>query len=139
ELIGALPDGTYSFDDKLDDYGPGTDPIDVCVDVTIDGDQALVDFSRSSDQVPAAMNCYINYTRAYGMFAMRIIAGFDVPQNAGVERVVKVIAREGCFFNARFPAASGGRASVQARIFDAVNGAMSKAGPERTDRKSTRM
>jgi N-methylhydantoinase B len=132
ELIAALPNGTFSFDDHLDDYGPGSEPIDVCVDVTIDGDTAVVDFSRSSDQVPAGLNCYINYTRAYGMFAMRIIAGFDVPHNAGVERVVKVEAREGCFFNAKFPAASGGRASVQVRIFDAVNGAMSKAVPERT-------
>ena len=132
ELIAALPDGTYSFDDHLDDYGPGSDPIDVCVDVTIAGDTAVVDFSRSSDQVPAGLNCYINYTRAYGMFAMRIIAGFDMPQNAGVERVVKVVAREGSFFNAKFPAASGGRASVQVRIFDVVNGAMSKAVPEKT-------
>ena len=32
ELIAAMPDGTYSFDDRVDDYGPGTDPIDVCVD-----------------------------------------------------------------------------------------------------------
>lgn len=131
ELISALPNGTFSFDDHLDDVGPGTDPVNVSVDVTIDGDTATIDFSRSSDQVPAAINCYINYTRAYGMFAMRIIAGFDVPQNAGVERVVKVVAREGCFFNAKFPAPSGGRASVQVRIFDAVNGAMSKAVPEK--------
>lgn len=132
ELIAALPDGTFSFDDHLDDFGPGSDPINVSVDVTINKDTAVVDFSRSSDQVPAGLNCYINYTRAYGMFAMRIIAGFDVPHNAGVERVVKVVAREGCFFNATFPAASGGRASVQVRIFDAINGAMSKAVPERT-------
>jgi N-methylhydantoinase B len=132
EIVTSLPDGTYSFDDHLDDYGPGTDPIAVSVDVTIAGDTVTIDFSRSSDQVPAGLNCYINYTRAYGMFALRIIADFDVPQNAGVERVVKVVAREGSFFNARFPAASGGRASVQVRIFDAVNGALAKAVPEKT-------
>lgn len=131
ELIAALPNGVYSFDDKLDDYGPDSPPIDVCVDVTVEDDSVVIDFSRSSDQVPAALNCYINYTRAYGMFAIRIVSDFDVPQNAGVERVVKVVAREGSFFNARFPAASGGRASVQVRIFDAVNGAMSKAVPHK--------
>ena len=131
ELIAALPNGVYSFDDKLDDYGPDSPPIDVCVDVTVEDDNVVIDFSRSSDQVPAALNCYINYTRAYGMFAIRIVSDFDVPQNAGVERVVKVVAREGSFFNARFPAASGGRASVQVRIFDAVNGAMSKAVPHK--------
>lgn len=131
ELLAALPQGTFSFDDQLDDYGPGTEPIGVCVDVTLDKEGATVDFSRSSDQVPAGINCYINYTRAYGSFAMRIFAKIDVPNNAGVERVIKVVAREGSFFNARFPAASGGRASVQVRIFDAINGAMSKAVPER--------
>ena len=65
ELIAAMPDGRYSFDDRVDDYGPGTEPIEVCVDVTIQGDAIEVDFSRSSDQVPAAVNSYINYTRAY--------------------------------------------------------------------------
>jgi N-methylhydantoinase B len=131
ELLAALPQGTFSFEDQLDDYGPGTEPIRVCVDVTLDKDGATVDFSRSSDQVPAGINCYINYTRAYGSFAMRIFAKIDVPNNAGVERVIKIVAREGSFFNARYPAASGGRASVQVRIFDTVNGAMSKAVPER--------
>lgn len=131
ELLAALPQGTFSFEDQLDDYGPGTDPIRVCVDVTLDKGGATVDFSRSSDQVPAGINCYINYTRAYGSFAMRIFARIDVPNNAGVERVIKIVAREGSFFNARYPAASGGRASVQVRIFDTINGAMSQAVPER--------
>jgi N-methylhydantoinase B len=131
ELLAALPQGTFSFEDQLDDYGPGTEPVRVCVDVTLDKDGATVDFSRSSDQVPAGINCYINYTRAYGSFAMRIFAKIDVPNNAGVERVIKIVAREGSFFNARYPAASGGRASVQVRIFDTVNGAMSKAVPDR--------
>ena len=131
ELLAVLPQGTYSFDDQLDDYGPGTPPIKVAVDVTLDKDGATVDFSRSGDQVPAGINCYINYTRAYGSFAMRIFAKIDVPNNAGVERVIKIVAREGSFFNAKYPAASGGRASVQVRIFDTINGAMSQAVPER--------
>src|SRR6185437_7978764 len=107
-LIRRLPEGTYSFDDWLDDYGPGTPPIRVAVDVTLRDGAAIVDFSRSSDQVPAALNCYMNYTRAYASFAMRVFAGIDVPKNAGVERAITAIAREGCFFNARYPAACGG-------------------------------
>lgn len=131
ELLSKLPQGTYSFEDQLDDYGPGTPPVRVAVDVTLDDKGATVDFSRSSDQVPAGLNCYINYTRAYSSFAIRIFAKIDVPNNAGVERVIKTIAREGSFFNAKFPAASGGRAAVQIRIFDTINGAMSKCTPER--------
>ena len=130
ELIAAIPKGKYSFDDQMDDYGPNTPAIRVCVDVTIDENGATVDFSRSSDQVPAGLNCYINYTRAYASFAMRIFAQIDVPNNAGVERVIKTTAREGSFFNATYPAASGGRACIQVRIFDVINGAMAAAVPK---------
>lgn len=131
ELLRALPEGTYSFEDCLDDHGPGTGPVSVRVDITIEDGTATVDFSRSGDQVPAGLNCYINYTRAYASFGMRIFAGIDVPNNAGIERVIRTVAREGSFFNARYPAASGGRASCQIRIFDAINGAMAQAVPER--------
>jgi N-methylhydantoinase B len=131
ELIGGLPEGTYSFEDWLDDYGPDTAPIRVAVDVTLKDGEAVVDFSRSSDQVPAALNCYMNYTRAYASFAIRVFAGIDVPNNAGIERVIRAVARDGCFFNAQWPAPCGGRAAVQVRIFEAINGALAKAAPER--------
>src|SRR6185437_16379305 len=107
ELIRRLPEGTYSFEDFLDDYGPGTPPIRVTVDVTLRDGTAIVDFSRSSDQVPAALNCYMNYTRAYASFAMRVFAGIDIPNNAGIERVIKPVAREGWCTNAMWPAPSG--------------------------------
>jgi N-methylhydantoinase B len=132
ELIRAIKPGLYSFDDQFDDYGPNTDPVHVRADITIGDGDVVVDFSRSSDQVPAGINCYINYTRAYSMFAMRIFIGIDVPHNAGVERVIKVVARHGSFFNPKYPASSGGRATCQIRIFDTINGAMSKVCPERT-------
>jgi len=131
ELIANIPDGRYSFDDRLDDYGPGTDPIDVCVDVTVAGDAIEVDFSRSSDQVPAAVNSYINYTRAYTVFAVKVFCDALLPHNEGGIRPITTTAREGSFFNPRFPASSGGRATVQIRIFDAINGALAKAMPER--------
>lgn len=131
ELIGALPEGTYSFEDQMDDYGPETPPIRIAVDITLKDGTATVDFSRSSDAVPAGINAYINYTRAYANFAMRIFAGIDVPNNAGIERVIRTVAREGSFFNPRYPAAGGGRASLQVRIFDTINGAMAQAVPKR--------
>jgi N-methylhydantoinase B len=131
ELIGALPEGTFSFEDQMDDYGPDTPPIRICVDVTLKDGIATVDFSRSSDAVPAGINSYINYTRAYANFAMRIFAAIDVPNNAGIGRVIQTVAREGSFFNPSYPAAGGGRAALQVRIFDTINGAMAQAVPAR--------
>ena len=130
--LAKVPAGRYSFDDHLDDFGPGTEPIHIAVDVTFDGKgEVEVDFSRSSDQVPAAINAYINYTRAYAIFAIKVFVDALQPQNEGNMRPIKVVAREGSFFNPRFPAPSGGRAAVQIRIFDAINGAVAQALPNR--------
>ena len=101
------------------------------MDVTIEGDSIEVDFFRSSDQMPAALNSYINYTRAYTVFAVKVFSDALLPQNEGGIRSIRTVAREGSFFNPRFPASSGGRATVQIRIFDAINGALSQALPAR--------
>lgn len=132
EALAKVPAGTYSFDDYLDDYGPGTEPVRIAVDVTFDGVGGVrVDFSRSSDQVPAAINSYLNYTRAYAVFAIKVFCDAQWPQNAGNMKPIEVVAREGSFFNPRFPAPSGGRAAIQVRMFDAINGALAQAMPER--------
>ena len=101
------------------------------MDVTIQGDSIEVDFSRSSDQVPAAINSYINYTRAYTVFSIKVFSDALLPHNEGGIRPIDVVARPGSFFNPRFPASSGGRAAIQIRIFDAINGALSQVLPER--------
>ena len=122
--LSQVPEGTFSFEDYMDDYGADTDPIKVAVDITFKDGAVTLDFSRSSDQVPAAINSYINYTRAYAVFAVKVFCDAHFPQNAGGMRPINVVAREGSFFNPSFPAPSGGRAILQIRIFDAINGAM---------------
>src|SRR5262245_4684552 len=130
ELIAAIPDGRYSFEDWLDPCGEECGPIKVAVDIDVAGDEITVDFSRSSDQVPVALNSYINYTRAYTLFAIKVFTDALLPQNGGVIRPIHVKAREGSFFNPREPAPSGGRAIIQIRMFEAINGALAKALPD---------
>jgi N-methylhydantoinase B len=131
ELIRAIPDGRYSFEDWLDACGTECGPIKVAVDVEVADDEITVDFSRSSDQVPVALNSYINYTRAYTLFAIKVFTDALLPQNGGMIRPIHVKAREGSFFNPREPAASGGRAIIQIRIFEAINGALAQALPDK--------
>jgi N-methylhydantoinase B len=132
EALAKVPAGTYSFDDRMDDYGPGTEPIHMAVDVTFDGKgEVEFDFSRSSDTVPAAINSYINYTRAYAVFAIKAFCNALDPQTEGSMRPIKLKVREGSFFNPKFPAPSGGRPILQIRIFDTINGALAKAMPQR--------
>lgn len=129
--IADLPDGRYSFDDQFDDYGPGTPPVPVRATVIVAGDTLTVDFAGSGATIPAAMNSYLNYTRAYTFFAVKVLTGSDLPQNAGSIRPIVATAPEGSFFNPQFPAPSGGRAAVQVRIFDAICGAFAQIVPER--------
>jgi N-methylhydantoinase B len=132
EMLAKVPAGTYSFEDCMDDYGPNTDPIRMAVDITFDGKGSVeFDFSRSSDAVPAAINSYINYTRAYAVFATKTFCNALDPQTEGSMRPIKLTVREGCFFNPKFPAPSGGRPILQIRIFDTINGALAKALPHR--------
>jgi N-methylhydantoinase B len=132
ELLAKVPAGTYSFEDRMDDYGPDTPPIIMAVDITFDGrGEVEFDFSRSSDAVPAAINSYINYTRAYAVFAIKTFCNALDPQTEGSMRPIKLRVREGCFFNPKFPAPSGGRPILQIRIFDTINGALAQALPER--------
>ena len=46
--LRALPDGTYAFDDFLDNDGVTDAPLKIALDMTIDGDTMTLDFSRSS-------------------------------------------------------------------------------------------
>src|SRR5436853_274990 len=48
--IAKIPDGVYTFEDFLDDYGPGTEPLRVHVTVTVAGDGVTVDYTGSSPQ-----------------------------------------------------------------------------------------
>jgi N-methylhydantoinase B len=129
DRIRALPDGRYVFEDWIDDYGPNTQPIRVHVEIRIEQDSMTIDFSGSDDQVAAGINSYLNYTNAYSTFAAKVLSDALLPQNEGSMRPIKVTSRPGSFFNPLFPAPSGGRAAIQIRIFEAVNGALSQVLP----------
>ena len=74
DALAKVPNGTYSFEDFMDDYGTDTDPIKVAVDITFEDGSVTLDFSRSSDHVPAAINSYINYPRACAVLGSRYFA-----------------------------------------------------------------
>jgi N-methylhydantoinase B len=129
--IVRLPEGTYTFEDCFDDFGPGTPPIPFKVAVTIKGGEILLDWEGTGPQVEAGMNCYLNYTYAYSIAAVKSITLPRTPQNEGVIRTIKVKAPLGCFLNPKRPAPCGGRNVASHRIYECVLGALSKAVPER--------
>jgi N-methylhydantoinase B len=129
--IRAIPDGVYPFEDFMDDWGPGTDPMRVALAVTVRGDEILIDFAGTGPQTDSGMNSYLNYTRSYCYAAVKCLTDPDGPQNDGAFRPVRIDAPEGSFLNPRPPAGGGPRAVFCYRLFDAVIGALAPALPDR--------
>jgi len=129
--LAAVPDGVYTFEDFLDDYGPGTPPLRVFVTVTVAGDRIAIDYAGSSPQTPSGMNSYINYTRSYSYAAVKCLTDPYGPMNEGALRPVSVTAPEGSFLNPRPPAGGGPRAIICYRTFEAILGALAPALPGR--------
>ncbi len=129
--ITGIPPGAYTFEDFLDDSGPSTDPVKICVRVTVDGDGLEVDYEGSSPQTASGLNSYINYTRSYSYAAIKCLTDPLGPMNEGALRPIQVQAPEGSFLNPRPPAGGGPRAIICYRVFEAVIGALAAALPGR--------
>jgi N-methylhydantoinase B/oxoprolinase/acetone carboxylase alpha subunit len=130
--IRAIPDGTYTFADHLDDDGISDRPLRIAVAIKIRGDEAVVDFSGSSPEVEGSVNANFAITCSAVLYVFRALVEDDIPFNTGLLRPLTVVAPEGLIVNARFPAAcAGGNVETSQRIVDVVLGALAKAVPDR--------
>ena len=130
--IAAIPDGTYAFEDRLDDDGFNDQPIAIRVAIRIAGDTAVVDFTGSDPQTTGGVNANFAITFSATLYGFRCLVDEDVLYNAGIARVVHVTAPEGSIVNATRPSAvAGGNVETSQRITDVILGALSRALPER--------
>jgi N-methylhydantoinase B/oxoprolinase/acetone carboxylase alpha subunit len=130
--IAAIPDGEYTFEDRLDDDGFGADPITIRVRVTIAGDGAVVDFTGSDAQTTGGVNANFAITLSATLYAFRCLVTDDVLYNAGIGRAVRVVAPAGTIVNAVRPSAvAGGNVETSQRVTDVVLGALAQALPDR--------
>ena len=132
EMIRGIPDGTYAFEDHLDDDGVSTTPVRIAVRLTIDGSRAVIDFSESDPQVEGPVNAVEAITRSAVLYVFRCLLPAGAPANDGCYRPLEIIAPEGTIVNARPPASvAGGNVETSQRIVDVVFGALARALPDR--------
>jgi N-methylhydantoinase B len=131
-LIQDLPDGTYTFRDRMDDDGVDPEPAEIAVAITIQGDEATVDFTGTSPQRKGSINAVYAITLSATYYVFRSLIGLDIPSNSGCLEPIKLIAPEGSLVNARPPAAvAGGNVETSQRITDVLLGALAQACPDR--------
>ncbi|MFH1351497.1 MAG: hydantoinase B/oxoprolinase family protein [Pseudomonadota bacterium] len=130
KTIDGIPDGVYLFEDVMDDDGITDEKVKIHVSITIKGDEARLDFSKSDSQVQGSINAVYAITLSAVLYVFRSLVEGDIPTNAGCLRPICVITRRGTVVDARFPAAvAGGNVEMSQRIVDVVLGALSLALP----------
>jgi N-methylhydantoinase B len=133
QAIEGLPDGTWSFTDWIDrDPASSSDePVAVGLDMTIEGDRLIADFSRSGRQCIGPVNASLWATRASVMTALKEIF-HEIPWNDGFEGVVDLRVPPGTCVSAEYPRpVSGVAASPAEKVLACVHGAMIQIIPER--------
>jgi N-methylhydantoinase B len=131
ETIRELPNGIYVGEDYLDGLGDDPEPIRIRATLTIRDDTIDIDFTGTSPQVAASINCPISLPESAAFTAIRCLSRYDIPNCDGYLRPITVSAPEGCLLNPIFPAACGARGVVGYRVFDAIMQALAKVVPER--------
>jgi N-methylhydantoinase B len=130
EKILAIPDGCSHHEMTLKNVIEGIGPILVKATVTVEGSDILVNFDGTSPQVSKALNCTLNFTRAYTVYPLKCMIDPEVPNNEGCIRPIKLSAPEGSILNPVWPAATFGRTMIAHFVTELIIMAMSKLLPE---------
>lgn len=129
--IAALPDGTYTFTDHLDEDGLDPEAIPITVAVTIEGEELTADFTGTAPMCRGSLNCSLSFTKACVYTAVKCITRADIPENSGFFRPIHVVAPPGTVVHAVFPAATFMRGLTGYRINNVLFGALAQAAPHR--------
>jgi N-methylhydantoinase B len=130
-VIGRIPDGTYAFEDRIDDDGITSEPIAVRATVTVSGDEMTVDLTGCSPQSLGPSNATLASTHSAVFYALMATADVPVASNAGCYRPVKVVAPPGTCVNAASPAPVVHRIAIGHRLATVLFAALHQAIPGR--------
>ncbi|MFP5477481.1 MAG: hydantoinase B/oxoprolinase family protein [Gammaproteobacteria bacterium] len=128
--IASLPDGVYRFSDVLDNDGVVDEPLTIALDMTVQGERLVLDFSRSSPQCQGP----VNISRATAVAACYVALKHlfpEVPANAGVLDAVEFVMPEGLVITAQRPRPVGGYTETILRMIDVIFSAAAQADPRR--------
>ena len=130
--IAALPDGTYSYDDFLDNDGITDVPLRIALDLTIAGDRMRLDFSRSAPPCDGPLNIARSTTVACCYVALKHLFT-DVPANAGCLAPIEFVIPDTTLLAVNAPRPVGGYTETILRVIDVIFGAFAKAAPARAN------
>lgn len=121
--IAALPDGVYYAEDCFDDDGITDHRHVVRLRLIVAADEIVFDYSDSDPQATGPINAPYVVTLSASLNGLMYIIGEDIPVNAGVARVARVVAPAGTICCVKLPGACvGGQTEYQPRVMEMVMG-----------------
>lgn len=130
--IANVPDGMYSYTDYLDDGGDNDpDPQKVSVDIRVNGDSVVFDFTNTCRQLAAPLNISYNTLLASCFYSLKALFGADIPATSGIFRVFDVVAPKGSLVNPIDPAPLGLTINAAQRLPDVIFGALADVAGDR--------
>ncbi|MBV9685801.1 MAG: hydantoinase B/oxoprolinase family protein, partial [Alphaproteobacteria bacterium] len=129
--IRAMPDGSYAFEDWIDDDGIDPGPIPIRVTITVAGDGLIADFTGTAAQVKGAINSPLPFTKSAVYACVRHLIGGDPPNNEGYFRPIEVVAPAATIVNPVMPAPVAARGLTGFRVANTLFGALAKIAPDR--------
>ncbi|MEO7403161.1 MAG: hydantoinase B/oxoprolinase family protein, partial [Burkholderiales bacterium] len=128
--IEEIPDGTYSFEDFIDNDGIVDTPLALRLALTVTGGTMHFDFTGTAGAARGPVNLSRNTTLSACYVAMKHIFP-EVPVNGGAFRPATFTIPEKSILAAEYPTPVGGYLEVLGRVIDVVFGALAKAIPDR--------
>jgi N-methylhydantoinase B len=130
--IAALPDGTYSAEDFLDNDGIVDAPLKIALDITVHGEEMVLDFSRSAPPCAGPVNIARSTAIASCYVALKHVFR-DVPANAGCLEPIRFVIPETSILSAKPPKPVGGYTETILRVIDVVFQALAQAAPDKVN------
>lgn len=127
--IAAIPDGSYRFEDMLDDDGLKERNVKFALNVRKLGERIIFDFTGSSPQVPGNVNLTRNAVQSAVCYALKALLDPDLPNNQAAIDAIEIVAPAGTVANCLPPAAVALRANTCQRVIDVVIGALADVLP----------
>ena len=128
--IRALPDGTFHYENYIDNSGTGAEPLRISLRLQIKEDRIHCDFSGTCPQVKGPTNAGPATVATSCFMVLKSLLDPALSVNAGCFRPLTMEAPKGSILNAEFPAPFGGASDVRRTIESCVLGAAVQAMPD---------
>ena len=122
--IAAFPDGRYRFEDVIENDGIEARPYTVAIDVFVQGDEVVADYSRSSPQARGPISATLGVSTGAVYNGMLHITDPSIPKNSGCFRPIRVVSPPGRVTNVDYPGPLvAGNTETHPRLANIVIGA----------------